>query len=86
MKLILAAAVSALALSGAGLNLTERGGALTGGGRSPAMAVCIAGLEVALGGETPVRFSLSQSGRCGCPAACSAMTLRLTAAGVTLRL
>lgn len=87
LKILIAAAVSTFLLGGAGMNLAERGPAMADAqGRSPAVAVCVAGLEMALGGERPLSLHMSANGRCGCPAACSAMTFRLAIAGLTLRL
>lgn len=86
LKIVIVAAVSAFFLGGAGVNLAERGPATDAQGRAPAVAVCIAGLEVALGGERPLSLAMSHNGQCGCPAACSAMTFRLAIAGFTLRL
>jgi hypothetical protein len=87
LKILIAAAVSAFVLGGAGANLAGPAPSLPDAeARSPAVAVCVAGLEMALGGERPLSLSMSHNGRCGCPAACSAMTFTLAIAGLTLRL
>lgn len=84
MKLLIAAAISALALSGAGFNLSAGARAGAGAATGPAMELCVAGMSLAFGGERIVTLSMAQTGRCFCPDVCSTATLRL--AGITLRL